>query len=365
MRILQLVSGRTLNGAIRHCLDLAIGLHRRGHHVAIGHRPDAWIGQQAKKHALPTLELDFSRWPPRRFLAEVNLVRDGQFDLLHSHQSRSHFFGVLCKWATGIPSIATAHSRFLQPHWRFNSHVLTSNQATAHYHRRYNLVPRSRLTVVPNWVGDDALIPSDPATRLTFRESLQLDGQQPVIGVIGNVEPRKGMDVLVEALPALVANHPRLVVLSAGALDGPFVQRIQSRADGLGVASHLRLLGQRSDIAQLLDAIDLFVLPSREEQLPLSILEAMARHRAVVATRVGGIPECIVDGQHGRIVPAGQPEPLAAAIDELLRNPQYRTQMGHQAAQRIAQDFSPQHCIGQIESVYAAVLGKGLRSRAA
>jgi glycosyltransferase involved in cell wall biosynthesis len=136
----------------------------------------------------------------------------------------------------------------------------------------------------------------------------------------------------------------------------PFVPEVKRLAKSLGVSEHLLLLGERNDVPRLLGMADLFCLPSREEQLPLAVLEAMSAGLPIVATRVGGLPECIEHRQHGLLVPPEDPTALSTAINELLGDPSLGERLGAAAVARIAAEFRPDHCLTAIESVYQRVL---------
>jgi glycosyltransferase involved in cell wall biosynthesis len=356
VRILQLCSGRELNGAIGHCFDLARRLSERGHHVVIGHRSKAQLGSMAAEHGLPTLKLSMGRWPVSRLWQELAAIRGGQFDLIHTHQSRAHLFGVIAKFALGIPTVATAHSRFFQPHWMLNSHVIAPTRATAEFHRRFNRVPVHKLSVVHNWISDDHARTVSPDQRARLQSELGLSPGERVVLVVGNVEPRKGLDVLVRAMPQVLAQDPQTRVIAVGKQEKEFASRVMDEARQLGVEASIRMLGPRRDIPELLSLADVFCLPSREEQLPLSVLEAMAAGKPVVATRVGGLPECIASGLHGILVPSKDSAALGSAISELLRSPATCARMSLAAQRRIASAFAPPSCIGQIEVIYARVL---------
>jgi glycosyltransferase involved in cell wall biosynthesis len=126
---------------------------------------------------------------------------------------------------------------------------------------------------------------------------------------------------------------------------------------GLGPADH-RFLGFRTDVADLLAAADFFVLPSRAEGLPISLLEAMSHHLPVVCTRVGGNPELVTDGVHGALVPAGDPEALAAAMERLALDPDLRRRQGEAGAARVHDEFSFDRTTDHYEAIYHRVLAR-------
>jgi len=153
--------------------------------------------------------------------------------------------------------------------------------------------------------------------------------------VVGVLEERKGHATLLEAMARLGAGS-RVRLVFAGSGTRETVLRADAAARGLTV----RFLGFRDDVARCLAAADLAVLPSLHEGLGVAALEAMAAERAVVASRVGGLPEVVVDGETGRLVPPGDPAALRSAIAALVNDPAARARMGAAGAQRVRERFS-------------------------
>jgi glycosyltransferase involved in cell wall biosynthesis len=353
MHILQIVSGRGVNGAIIHCLELTKGLLRRGHQVTLACRPDSWIAEQLQGEPVEVVISKLDRFPPRDLREIAQLCRERQVDLVHTHQSRAHFFGVLLRRLFGgPPTVATAHRSLFQPHWPWNDLVIATSGQTAQFHQRWNLVPRRKMAIVRNFIQTEKFRTTPESEGARVRRELGLAPEDRVIGVIGTVEPRKGLLHLVEALPRVVESRPGVKVLAAGFQHPAYTARVLARAEALGVKERLLLPGTRSDIPALLRAIDLLAMPSLDESLPLALLEAMSIGLPVVATSVGGIPECIRDGVDGRLVPAANPPALAAALGELLSNPDHARAFGQSASQRIDREFSPASQIAQIEACF-------------
>jgi glycosyltransferase involved in cell wall biosynthesis len=143
--------------------------------------------------------------------------------------------------------------------------------------------------------------------------------------------------------------------------EGPLRGALEARARALGVLERCRFTGARSDVADLVAALELVALPSRSEGLPFALLEAMALGRPVVATAVGGCPEVVEEGRTGLLVPAGDPAALAGAISRLLERPEEARAMGARGADRVRAEFTLARMVGGLEALYAAELAaKGL-----
>jgi glycosyltransferase involved in cell wall biosynthesis len=158
-------------------------------------------------------------------------------------------------------------------------------------------------------------------------------------------------------LPHILAAAPNVRLLVVGDVknSADYMSQIKGEARSLGVADAIHWAGHRRDIADVLSALDVVALASLEESLPLSILEAMASQRPVVASCVGGLPECIAEGETGLLVPPGKSDAIATAILRLARDGALRDRLGVAARERIASEFSLSAITDQIEGVFGQV----------
>jgi glycosyltransferase involved in cell wall biosynthesis len=359
MNVMEIISGRSVNGAVVHCLTLSEELVRRGHRVLLVCRPDAWLGREAVRRGLPleVIASDLHRWPPDELRRVARIVEQEQVDVLHTHMSRAHFFGILLRWLAGVPSVATAHSNHVQLHWMFNDAVIAGSAATLRYQRQWNFVRAGWSEAIHPFLDRAALAPAAPDARGRARRRLGLADDVPLVGLVGNVTHRKGIDVAVAALPKIVGFLPQARLVVIGHLrHADYVAEVQAAARRLGVASHILWLGYRDDVRELLPALDVYIQPSLVEPLGLGILEAMAAELPVVASRVGGIPEIVVAGETGILVPPAQSEALADWVAGLLAaEPSQRRAMGRAGRQRVLAEFSPDSQVTRIEAVLARV----------
>ncbi len=356
MNILEIVSGIGLNGAIRHCLLLSRELVRRGHRVMLVCRPEAWIAAEMASSPVEVVPSDLHRFPADELRRIADLARRKRIDVIHTHMSRAHFFGVLLRYLSGVPCVATAHSRHFQLHWMFNNLVIAVSEATRQFHRRWNLVSPRRIVTIHNFVDQPAVSAGDPGCRGDVRRSLGAEASSLLLGAIGDVIPRKGLLYLVRALPPVLAAAPQTRLAVVGR-DGPadYVARVKSAARELGVADGILWVGHRGDVPAVLAALDLCVLASIEESFPLAILEAMSVGLPVVATAVGGVPECVRHGETGILVPPADSEALAAALLDLLCDPARRRRFGEAGRRRVLEQFSLESQVARIEAALSSV----------
>jgi glycosyltransferase involved in cell wall biosynthesis len=172
----------------------------------------------------------------------------------------------------------------------------------------------------------------DDGTRERVRTELGVRDGSVVAITVANLRREKDYANLLHAAQAALAREPRLVVLAVG--QGPLADEVRELHRQLGLGDRVRLLGYRSDVRDLLAAADLFVLGSAFEGLPVSIMEAMAAGLPVAATAVGGVPEAVVDGETGILVPPRDPAALAEAVVELAGDPGRRSRMGASGRRR-------------------------------
>jgi glycosyltransferase involved in cell wall biosynthesis len=179
----------------------------------------------------------------------------------------------------------------------------------------YHLSPE-RLRVIPNGLDLEKFRRVPEGTRERVRAALGVADGTHVLGLFGRFYPVKGHKLMLQMLPRIVAVRPDVLLLLAG--EGPERAECESLTDRLGLREHVRFLGQRDDIPQLLTACDVFLMPSQTEGLPLAAIEALALGRPVVGFEVGGVPEVVDDGRTGYLVPHGDQDGFVAAVLRLV-----------------------------------------------
>ncbi len=215
-------------------------------------------------------------------------------------------------------------------------------------------VERARVRVVPN--GADP--PDDGEERAgarAWRERLGAGPFRPLWVCAARLEEQKGHAVLVEALARVRARGLDFVAVLAG--EGSLRAELERRVDQADLGDRVRFAGQVEPIGPLLAAADACLLPSLWEGMPLTLLEALARARPVVASRVGGVPEAVEDGVTGRLVPPGDAAALAAVLEDLHRRPDAARRLGLAGAARVEEEFTWARVVESFEALYDEVLG--------
>jgi glycosyltransferase involved in cell wall biosynthesis len=178
-----------------------------------------------------------------------------------------------------------------------------------------------------------------------------------VMITVGRIEPLKGADILLEALSRLPRGCRDYRLLLVGPIDPVYRARLQAQAERLHVADRVEFVGYQSPVQPWIAASDLLVHPSLYEAFPRVILEAMALFKPVVASRVGGVAEAVLDGETGFLVPAEQADALAAALERCLVDASLRERMGKAGRQRAEASFGAEQHARQIEAEYHRLLG--------
>lgn len=235
--------------------------------------------------------------------------------------------------------------------------------AVAESHRRYLIdregLPASKLMVVPNGVDTGHFAPRHD--RRAIRERIGIDDATPVVILVAALRPEKNHELFIETARRVAREIPSVRFLVVG--DGPCRPHLEHLANESGATKNVLFLGSRGDVAELLAASDLFLLTSKVEANPVSILEAMSTALPVVATRVGSIPDVIADGNTGYLVPCENPEEMAKRVISLLRNPGQSLRMGIAGRRTVVENWSIERMISGYANLMENIYERKLSAR--
>ena len=296
---------------------------------------------------------------PRSFRLVHRHVARLRPDVVHTHLGYSDLLGGLAAGARGVPVVSTIHLTQWKrsPRERVKlrlfdlgrrtacSRVVAVSEAARSAYLREGWGPRSRLVTIHNRIAGRA----EPGAGPAVRGSLGIAADEFVVGMISVLRRGKGHELAAEALARVREHLPRTRLVVVG--DGPARAEVESSLRPLGDGAVMT--GHRDDVMSLLDAFDLFLLPSEHEAFPTALLEAMAAGVPVVASAVGGVPEIVDDHVSGRLIDPPVPsEELAETVSELLRSPETRARMSVAARSRFAEHFSLERWGEQLRSLY-------------
>jgi glycosyltransferase involved in cell wall biosynthesis len=342
-------------------LRLAMALRDRGHTIVpVGPAAGCgWLAGQFRQSGFDPQTFTLRRPLDWRCLAGmIDLLRRSRVDVVHSHEFTMAIYGAAAARWLKLPHIITMHgSQYVTSKWRrqvllrwaFRTSAATvavSRDTKRHLEKELGLDP-SALRVVPNGV------PARGGNRAAVRRELGVSDDQVVLLAVGSLVPRKGHAVLIEAL-ATIGAGPWMLAIAGG---GAERDRLQRLAEERSLGQHVRVLGHREDVPDLLAAADVFVMPSLWEGLPLALLEAMLAGKAVVASRTSGIPEAVTDGVDGLLVTPGDVADLARALATVLRDPGRRAALATAALARATAAFTLDAMADGYEAVFREALG--------
>jgi len=358
MRILQILSGTELNGAVTYAFKLCELLTARGHEVLLLRRP--YLDQNVP--VAPAARLVDSTL--KRHVGEIRRIgafcAQEKIDVIHTHMSSASAFGAVLRLFYRIPCVATAHKLNLQLHWAINDRVLCHNDESMRYMRRVNLVLPSRLKLVRPFLDErETDLPREPRETTLQRLGLPLD--RPILITVGHFIPRKGLLDIADAMSRVAASgSDALMVFCGWSGEANYRAAVEARIAEHGLQSRVRWFTQLSDHdrVHLTRCADLFIQASHVETGPLSALEAMAHGLPVVGTRCGTMEDFIVPNVTGQLVPVAQPQQLADAIIGMLKDRDALKRKGNAGRQRFLDLFSATANMGLIEQAYRDAMAR-------
>lgn len=348
------------SGGETQVLLLMEGLRERGHRCCLISPPGSKAEARARERHFETRAVSMrndvdlpSVLKLRRTIDEVAP------DLVHLHTGRATWLGGLAAKLAHRPAITTRRmdrdvDRGWRTRWIYGS---LAQRAVAVSHAVKGCledggVDRAIIDCVP-----DAIAPwraCENSVRMCTRGSLGVRDDAIVILTLASLTHRKGLDVLIEAIARLARRGVRPHVWIAG--QGPQRAALSQQIEAFGLGDHVRLLGQRADAPALLSACDVFVLPARREGLGVAALEAMGAGRAVIATRVGGLAEVVVEDRTGVLVPPEDSVALANAIERLCVDERTRARLANAGPAHVAARYLAGQIVEAYESIYEAVI---------
>lgn len=299
-----------------------------------------------------------------RVPATARWLRREGVDLVHCHLPLAGLVGRLAGRLAGIPVVYTEHNLQERYHratalanrlsWRLQDlAVAVSGDVAASIGRR--LDPRVPVEVVLNGIDVDHL-PASADAAAAVRRRFGIAADAPLVGTVAVFRSQKRLDIWLDAARLLADARPDARFLLVG--DGPLRSELEERARRLGLEERVVFTGLQDDSKPFFAALDVYMMSSEFEGLPLALLEAMASRRAVVTTPAGGIPEVIEDGKNGMLVPFGDAAALAAAAVALLADGEARRGLGAAARRRVEEDFSVARMAAQLEGFYREVVAR-------
>lgn len=360
MKVLHVEAGRHLYGGALQVCFLLRGLRERGVDNVLACPAGSAIAQEAAPFAqvLPLpMQGDLDVGLLRRLRS---VIRSERPDIVHLHSRRGiDLWGALAARLEGVPVVLSRRVDNPEPRWwvamkyKLYDHVIPISQGI----RKVLLaegVPQNKLSCVPSAVDVQQYHPTREHLPW-FRQEFALHETDLAVGMVAQFIERKGHRTLLQALPLVLQTCPRTQVLLFG--QGPELENIRQVVNASTLLrEHVVLAGFRRDLNRVLPCLDVLVHPAYMEGLGVSLLQAAACGVPLIGTHVGGIPEIVQPGFNGELIPPGDPETLAHAMIDMLKDPNTRLDYGRAGRQWVERHFSIAAMVAGNMEIYRRLL---------
>jgi len=364
VKVLQLISSGGYYGAENMLLNLCASQQKAGCQNSLMifynvHAPNVEFYERARRCGLSVRMVHCQGRADWRAVRQIEeCIQEDGIELLHTHGYKADLYGYVAARRSGKPIVATCHN------WVGGTAAL----GIYNHLDRMALKRFQGLAAVSDSVAQRLLASGVPARKIrtiangidvqTFERArplqvLNFDGSK-VVGMVARLDLQKGFEYLLRASSELRSAFPGLKVVIVG--EGPDRNEIEGMIHRLGLQSNVILAGQRSDMTGIYAAMDVFVLPSLNEGLPMTILEAMAASRPVIATRVGAIPKVIQDGETGLLVDPGDMNGLRDALARLLTDSDFCCRLGAAGHDWVSRNYTSEAMAMKYRQMYDDVL---------
>jgi glycosyltransferase involved in cell wall biosynthesis len=367
-RILHLIDTGGPGGAETVYLELVRGLPRLGWDSVPIVPEDDWLAGALRAEGFrPETLVGTGRFDLQYARRLRERIRDERIDLVQTHLLGTSVYATLAALGTGVPVVSTFHGLPDIPandrlravklgllRRNRNRVVCVSEPLSRHVGSLARF--RRPIEVIPNGIDLGAFA---SARDGRVRGELGIPDGAPLVGAVGNVRRSKAYHVLLDAFAQVRASVPRSRLVVAGQAHGPLFEELVAQRDRLGLTSACEFIGFRSDVADVLGALDVFVLSSSDEGFSLSTVQAMAAGLPVVATRCGGPEQIVGDSGAAVLVPPDDPSALARAIIRVLGSPALADELRSAGRRRAADAFSLGRMLERYDALYRRCLDRG------
>lgn len=340
MRISHVVENLNRGGLERVVIDLARAQAASGHDCQVICLFDAGsLAPELTSHGIPVIACGKRDGADLRAILRLRRALISQrTEVLHSHNDMPHYYAMVAALGRGLSRVvntrhgmgcsdpASRRERLFRQSMRWTDVAVAVSRAAGKRLADSGLVPPHKLHVLPNGIRAHAFRECDPQARAQLATSLGLASDTQLIGFVGRLNWAKDLETMVKAFALVHARRDDVALVLVG--EGDARGTVEAAIAQAGVGDRVFLLGDRSDVPELLPAFSMFAMSSVSEGYSIALLEACACALPIVATRVGGNGEIVTDGVNGLVVPPREPGALAAAMDSLLDDPRRAAQMG-------------------------------------
>jgi len=310
------------------------------------------------------------------FSLYILLIKENPI-IVHFHTSKAGLLGRLAAKLAGVPIIVhTPHGHVFFGYFgpfktkifilleklasRITDKIVTLSNREKEDYILFKIAEEDKFSVIYSGIELNTLKESSSEEKQNLKKELGIPENSLIIGTAGRLVPVKGPEFLVKASKYIISKYPDTYFMFTG--DGPLEQDLKRKALEMGISDNIIFLGWRDDLAKIISIYDIFVLPSLNEGMGRVLVEAMALGKSIVASNVGGIPDLVIHGKNGFLVPPKNPKELAKYIQVLLEDKDKREKMGL-AGKEMAYNFTSERMVEKIANLYKKLLTqKNIRS---
>lgn len=357
-RILHTESSTGWGGQENRTLQECIGLKKRGARVIILCQPESRLNKRALAGGI---EVRTCRMKKSYDILAINyilkLTKNADIDIISTHSGRDSLLaGIAGRLSRKKPIIVRTRHLALPITSRFTYSLLAHKVVTVSEYVKQSLIGNGiaseKISAIPTGIDTDKFNPDKVNDSL--RQELGLQKDVPIIGTIAILRRKKGHHIILDAIPLVLKEIPEAVFVFAG--DGPQRENILSAIKASGLSGKVFLLGLRKDIPEILKSINVFALPTLQEALGTSFIEAMAMDKPVIGADVGGVSEVIKDGVNGYLVEPDNPHALAEAIIKILNDREAARSMGMAGRKIVEKDYTVEKMCERMYALYLSLI---------
>jgi len=388
-KIIHIITRLDKGGSAENTLLTALGINKKKYEVILVKGPTYESRMSNKEHATISADLKEARLKGVRIVNLPFLLRriNPVYDLLalfslyvflikenptivHSHTSKAGLLGRLAAKLAGVPIIVhTPHGHVFFGYFgplktkifilleklasRITDKIATLSNREKEDYILFKIAEEDKLSVICSGIGLNKFKESLLSEKQNLKKELGIPQNSLIVGTAGRLVPVKGPEFLIKAAKYIISKYPDTYFIFTG--DGPLEQDLNRKAREMGISENIIFLGWRDDVAKIISIYDIFVLPSLNEGMGRVLAEAMALGKPIVASNTGGIPDLVIHGKNGFLVPPKNPKELAKYIQVLIEDKDKREKMSLKGKE-MSLNFSAEIMIEKIASLYKELL---------
>lgn len=378
IKVLHIITRLDPGGSAQNTLDSVVFTNSEDYDVALlyGKTEDLTLlssyqeKHSFKKYFFSSLQRDINPFLDLWcFFKLVVFLHEHRFDIVHTHTSKAGILGRWAAWLSGVPHIIhTPHGHVFYGYFNefvtkvflwveqltvpITDKIICLTELGKKEHLKYGVGREDKLKVIHSGVDMNVF----QSLEQTLFSDVDVD-KKIIVGVVARLEPVKGIDVLIDAVPLILNNSKNVEFWIVG--DGTEKNNLKEKVSKIGLEDKVLFYGHRDDVQALISEMDIFVLPSRNEGMGRVIVEAMALGKPVVASKVGGVPDLVEHDVNGMLVPSEDPEALSKKILDLIVHKDKRIVLGERGRKKVQREYSLQKMISDIENLYQDLVSEG------